>query len=194
VSRRASCSSLLVCACAALSLAAPAGAQSSIAFVACHPRQVVVRAAGLQCGTLDVPFDHADPALASIGLAVQRVPASAPRVGVIDLLAGGPGQPALPAFEELLAPLAHEAALRGFELMAFDQRGTGQSQEFQCPPGRLKRFSGTACPPISVRAAPRSAPRARSTQARNLSKISTRCAERLGARPCRCSPSPTARV
>ena len=52
---------------------------------------------------------------------------------MIVLLAGGPGQPALPAFEEVLAPLAREPALRGFELVAFDQRGTGQSEGLQCP-------------------------------------------------------------
>jgi len=53
---------------------------------------------------------------------------------VIVLLAGGPGQPAIPVFESFLAPLAHEAALRGFELVAFDQRGTGQSGALQCQP------------------------------------------------------------
>jgi len=129
---------LLALACAALSLASPAGAAAqlpALAFGACSPTQVVVPAAGLQCASLDVPFDRADPAVGSIALAVQRVPASAPRVGVIVLLAGGPGQPALGPFEALLAPLAHEAALRGFELVAFDQRGTGQSQGLQCPEG-----------------------------------------------------------
>jgi pimeloyl-ACP methyl ester carboxylesterase len=127
---------LLACVCAVLSLASPVGAAAQppkLAFGACSPTQVVVAAAGLQCATLDVPFDRADPAVGSIALAVQRVPASAPRVGVIVLLAGGPGQPALPAFEALLAPLAREPALRGFELVAFDQRGTGQSQALQCP-------------------------------------------------------------
>ncbi len=125
---------LLVCVCAVLSIATPARAQAgSLAFAACHPTQVVVPASGLQCATLDVPFDRADPAVGSIALAVQRVPSSAPRVGAIVLLAGGPGQPALGPFEALLAPLAREAALRGFELVAFDQRGTGQSQGLQCP-------------------------------------------------------------
>jgi pimeloyl-ACP methyl ester carboxylesterase len=88
--------------------------------------------AGLQCATLDVPFDRADPAIGDTALAVQRIPASAPRVGVIVLLAGGPGQAALPPFEELLTPLAHDPALRGYELVAFDQRGTGQSQSLEC--------------------------------------------------------------
>jgi pimeloyl-ACP methyl ester carboxylesterase len=129
--------------CAVLPLASPAGAAArppTLAFGACLPTQVVHPAAGLQCATLDVPFDRADPAVGDIALAVQRVPASAPRAGVIVLLAGGPGQPALPAFEELLAPLARDPALRGFELVAFDQRGTGQSEELQCPAeGQLKR-------------------------------------------------------
>jgi pimeloyl-ACP methyl ester carboxylesterase len=125
---------LLACVCAVLSLATPALAQpGSLAFAACPSTQVVVPASGLQCATLDVPFDRADPAVGAVALAVQRVPASAPRVGVIVLLAGGPGQPALGSFESLLAPLAHETALRGFELVAFDQRGTGQSQGLQCP-------------------------------------------------------------
>jgi hypothetical protein len=82
-----------------LSLATPAGSQQgSLAFAACHPTQVIVPASGLQCATLDVPFDRANPAVGTVALAVQRVPASAPRVGVIVLLAGGPGQPALGPF------------------------------------------------------------------------------------------------
>ena len=115
---------------------APAGAgaqPASLAFGVCHSAQVVVPAAGLQCATLDVPFDRAEPAVGSIALAVQRVPASAARTGTIVLLAGGPGQPALPAFEALLAPLARDPALRSFELVAFDQRGTGQSEGLRCP-------------------------------------------------------------
>ncbi len=128
-------SALLALACAALSLMMPSDASAqpaSLAFGACRPTQIIVPAAGLQCATLDVPFDRTDPAVGDIALAVQRVPASAPRAGVIVLLAGGPGQPALPAFEALLAPLAHEPALRSFELVAFDQRGTGQSEGLQC--------------------------------------------------------------
>jgi pimeloyl-ACP methyl ester carboxylesterase len=127
---------LLALACVAFSLLGPAGASAqpaSLAFASCPPTHVIVQAAGLQCATLDVPFDRANPAAGSIALAVQRVPAGAPRAGVIVLLAGGPGQPALPPFESLIAPLAREPALRGFELVAFDQRGTGQSQGLQCP-------------------------------------------------------------
>jgi pimeloyl-ACP methyl ester carboxylesterase len=134
VSASARLAGLTACACAVLSLATPARAQpGSLAFAACPPSQVIVPASGLQCAALNVPFDRADPVVGGIALAVQRVPASAPRAGVIVLLAGGPGEPALGPFESLLAPLAHETALRGFELVAFDQRGTGQSQGLQCP-------------------------------------------------------------
>jgi pimeloyl-ACP methyl ester carboxylesterase len=126
---------LAVLVCTMCCLVAPhdAGAQGgSLAFQACQPEQIFVPVAGLECGTLVVPFDRADPGVGDIGLAVQRVRASGVRKGVIVLLAGGPGQPALPAFEEFLAPLAR-SALGGFELVAFDQRGTGQSQGLECP-------------------------------------------------------------
>jgi pimeloyl-ACP methyl ester carboxylesterase len=122
--------------CIALSLAMPvgAGAQSGpLAFGKCVSTQTFVPVLGLQCATLDVPFDRSDLTVGSIALAVQRVPATGPHTGTIVLIAGGPGQPALPAFEDVLAPLVGNPALRGYELVAFDQRGTGQSEALQCP-------------------------------------------------------------
>lgn len=77
-----------VLACLALSLAdaAGAGAQAGpLAFASCRSDQVFVTVPGLQCATLTVPFDRADPSEGSIALALQRVPASAPRQGVIVL-------------------------------------------------------------------------------------------------------------
>jgi pimeloyl-ACP methyl ester carboxylesterase len=134
VSPRGRLPGLLLCAALSLGLPATANAQPApLAFTACRTTQMFVSIAGLQCATLDVPFDRADPSVGDIGLSVQRVPASAPRVGVIVLLAGGPGQPALPAFEGVLVPLAHDPALRPYELVAFDQRGTGQSGSLRCP-------------------------------------------------------------
>lgn len=125
---------MLTCAVLSLGLPATADAQPDpLAFAGCRPAQVFISVAGLQCATLDVPFDRADPSVGDIALSVQRVPASGPRLGVIVLLAGGPGQPALPAFEGVLAPLAHDPALRPYELVAFDQRGTGQSGGLRCP-------------------------------------------------------------
>ncbi len=104
-----------------------------MAFARCSNAQVVVPAPGLECATLNVPLDREDPSNGSVSLAVQRIAASGPQVGTIVLLAGGPGQPALPAFEALIAPLAKLPALRGYELVSFDQRGTGQSGALTCP-------------------------------------------------------------
>jgi pimeloyl-ACP methyl ester carboxylesterase len=126
--------SALACTAAFSLVPGEAAAQSpSLAVKACRPNQIFLSVAGIECGTLDVPFDRDDPAVGDIGLAVQRIPARGVKRGVIVMLAGGPGQPALPVFEEFLAPLARNPALRGFELVAFDQRGTGQSQGLECP-------------------------------------------------------------
>jgi len=92
-----------------------------------------VSAASVECAALRVPLDRADPGAGSVSLAVQRVPASAPQVGTIVVLAGGPGQAVLPIFDSFFAPLARLAALRGYQLVAFDQRGTGQSGVLSCP-------------------------------------------------------------
>jgi pimeloyl-ACP methyl ester carboxylesterase len=124
---------LLICMALSLGLPAAAGAQPvPLAFAKCRTSQLFVSIGSVQCATLDVPFDRADPSFGDISLSVQRVPASGARVGVIVLLAGGPGQPALPAFEGFLAPLARDPALRDYELVAFDQRGTGQSGGLRC--------------------------------------------------------------
>ena len=145
--RRAAIVGALACL---VPMAPAAGAEADpgpLAFSACRSDQVFRSVPGLQCATLTVPFDHGAPADGSIGLAIQRVAPSGPRQGVIVLLAGGPGQPAIPAFENQIAPLAREARLGGFELVAFDQRGTGQSQGLQCvEPRHLPEVSFiTAC-------------------------------------------------
>ncbi len=78
-----------------------------------------------------------NPRAAGLPLAVQRIPATGPHTGTLVLLAGGPGQPAIPSFEQLIAPLASSPQLRGFELVAFDQRGTGQSGFLNCNTRRV---------------------------------------------------------
>jgi pimeloyl-ACP methyl ester carboxylesterase len=126
----------VVLASVALCLVVPALVEAqttALAFGRCGAAQVAVATPGLQCATLTVPADREDANLGSISLAVQRIAPSGPQVGTIVLLAGGPGQPALPAFEEILAPLARLPALRGYELVSFDQRGTGQSGALGCP-------------------------------------------------------------
>ncbi len=71
-------------------------ADAALAFGSCSHTQLVVPQRGSVRNAYGA-IRSRRPAVGSIALAVQRVPASAPRVGVIVLLAGGPGQPALPA-------------------------------------------------------------------------------------------------
>jgi pimeloyl-ACP methyl ester carboxylesterase len=104
-----------------------------LTFAHCRAAQVAAAAPGLECATLQVPISRVDPSLGTVALAVQRMAPSAPQAGTILLLAGGPGQAALPPFEAVLAPLAHLPALRGYGLVSFDQRGTGQSGALGCP-------------------------------------------------------------
>lgn len=102
-------------ACTALTAAATATA-NPIAFSTCTGR------APVQCGTLTVPLDRADPAKGTLRLQVERVPARQSRRGVMVLLAGGPGQAGTPLSPE--DPVA--AAIPGFDLVMLDQRGTGR--------------------------------------------------------------------
>ena len=112
----------------------PAGAKAApLMFGRCSAMQVVVPTPDIECATLVVPLDDGAEGLGNASLAVQRIAADGPQMGTIVLLAGGPGQPALPIFEELLAPLSRLPALRDYELVSFDQRGTGQSGALTCP-------------------------------------------------------------
>jgi pimeloyl-ACP methyl ester carboxylesterase len=119
-----------LCLCCALTASAVA---APLTFGRCATAQLALPAKNIECATLDVPLDRADPAGGSVALAVQRVAPSAPQLGTIVLLAGGPGQAALPPFEGFFAPLSKLPALRGYELVSFDQRGTGQSGVLKCP-------------------------------------------------------------
>ena len=102
--------------------AVPASAQ--VAFSACRtPKE-------FQCATVPVPLDHSGQTPGSIGLKVARLPQSRSS-GILIALSGGPGQSsvsAAPTFQQTLQP-----ALRSYQLVVFDQRGTGDSGVLDCP-------------------------------------------------------------
>jgi pimeloyl-ACP methyl ester carboxylesterase len=89
-----------------------------------------------ECARLSVPLDRSGRMPGSVSLRIQRREARRDRAGETTfLLAGGPGQSAIIAYEldlaepgqSWLAPLAR----RG-DLIAFDQRGTGGSGLLRC--------------------------------------------------------------
>lgn len=84
-----------------------------------------------ECGTMQVPLDHADPASGTIKVAVMRRRASGSRVGTLLMNPGGPGSSAIDYLgffvEDSTSPL-----LDRFDLVAFDPRGVGYSVRIDC--------------------------------------------------------------
>jgi pimeloyl-ACP methyl ester carboxylesterase len=86
-------------------------------------------AAGWQCATFTVPKDYSHPSSGSLELAVTRLPAQDQehRIGGLFVNPGGPGGSAVDFAQgdaDLFAPFNDH-----FDIVAFDPRGTGASQD-----------------------------------------------------------------
>ena len=107
------------------------------------------------CSTLVVPLDPAGQAPETLRLAVGVAGGGRATRGDLLFLTGGPGQPGVPFLTRIQASL--RAALAGYRLVMFDQRGTGDGA-LECPP--LQRAAGasdlTVVPPATVSACARS--------------------------------------
>jgi pimeloyl-ACP methyl ester carboxylesterase len=90
--------------------------------------------ADLECATLDVPLDPADPDGDQVGLALARQPATGAadeRIGSLVINPGGPGGSGL----EFLANAASSfpsVLTERFDLVSFDPRGVGESDPVRC--------------------------------------------------------------
>ncbi len=86
-----------------------------------------------QCGTVAVPIDYADPAGPQAQLAVIRVPAAGPKIGVLVVNPGGPGASAVDTVAGMAAALAGSPITDRFDLVGIDPRGVGHSTpELRC--------------------------------------------------------------
>jgi pimeloyl-ACP methyl ester carboxylesterase len=84
------------------------------------------------CTTLPVPLARSGAAPGEISLSLElKQTGSVPSRDAVAVLAGGPGQAALPLGEFAAKALA--PALAGRDLIVFDQRGTGSSDPLSCP-------------------------------------------------------------
>jgi pimeloyl-ACP methyl ester carboxylesterase len=133
---------------AVLAACSPSWAASSPpSFLPCSDNQ------GFGCTTVTVPLSYSGALPGTIGLKVERLPASAtagtaggnPSHEAVLALAGGPGQAALPLAGFLAKALAPALGTR--DLLVFDQRGTGESGPLTCPalgPGGTAGLSSLA--------------------------------------------------
>jgi pimeloyl-ACP methyl ester carboxylesterase len=85
----------------------------------------------LDCATLEVPLDHADPDGPTIELALARRTADASAIGSLLVNPGGPGAPGTDLVEQA-SSFFPEELLENFDIVGWDPRGTGQSTAIDC--------------------------------------------------------------
>jgi pimeloyl-ACP methyl ester carboxylesterase len=85
--------------------------------------------AGMQCTTLQVPLNYADPGGRKITIALSMVPATAPAAqqqGVMLVNPGGPGEPGR-SFAAYVAQGISPQVRADYDIVGFDPRGVGGS-------------------------------------------------------------------
>jgi pimeloyl-ACP methyl ester carboxylesterase len=87
----------------------------------------------LQCGTLTVPLDYAQPQGVTIGIALERHLAEDPaqRIGSLVINPGGPGVSGIDDFPNELSVLTSQL-LDDFDIVTFDPRGVQRSDPVTC--------------------------------------------------------------
>jgi pimeloyl-ACP methyl ester carboxylesterase len=122
----------LLVAVAALALFAGAGGEAHAAV----PLSQCPGKSGVECATVTVPLDRTGGTPGTLPLHVEVLPAAGAARGVMFLIAGGPGQGSAGSFD--LGPGFNRDLMQfmfpGYTLVAFDNRGTGQSALIDCPP------------------------------------------------------------
>lgn len=107
---------------------------------------------GYQCATIQVPRDPAHPGVGgTIGLALDRHPASGWKVGSLLIDPGGPGASGVDFLGEIV-PVLPKSVLQRFDIVGFDPPGVGRSAPIVCldGPGLDQYFHQDPDPPTSV--------------------------------------------
>lgn len=106
--------------------------------------------ARLQCATVPVPLDYADPDGRQIDITISRLPSGKPDVrrGVLLLNPGGPGGTGLDQPNFLAAQGIPQEVLDSYDLIGMDTRGVGHSSPISCGFTDDVRYYG-AVPPYA---------------------------------------------
>ncbi|UJW31592.1 alpha/beta hydrolase [Saccharothrix sp. AJ9571] len=100
------------------------------------PEDVVAAAAPavLQCATVPVPLDYADPGGTRIDLTISKLASTNPdkRRGVLMLNPGGPGGSGLTLSALLVAKGLPAGVLESYDVIGMDTRGIGHSAPVSC--------------------------------------------------------------
>lgn len=107
--------------------------------------------AGYQCATVSVPRDPQDPAAhGTIGLAIDRHPATGTRIGSLLVNPGGPGGSGVDFLPEIVGLLGADV-LEHFDIVGFDPPGVDRSAPIICLPGpELDRYYGADPDPTTA--------------------------------------------
>lgn len=102
---------------------------------------------GYRCGNVEVPIDYAAPQRGSLSIAVIDRPASGLQsAGFMLFNPGGPGESGVQTLPVLSGQFPSPVRDR-FDLVSFDERGTGASTKLNCGPSPPAATSVTPEPP-----------------------------------------------
>jgi pimeloyl-ACP methyl ester carboxylesterase len=87
----------------------------------------------LLCGQVEVPLDYSGKIPDTIKLSFVKLPAKGTPRGTMFMIAGGPGQGSIEAYGLKHEGAFFQSAFPGYDLVAFDDRGTGISAPLSCP-------------------------------------------------------------
>ncbi|BBZ15276.1 alpha/beta hydrolase [Mycobacterium branderi] len=125
---------LTAAALCAVPISAEHASTPALAWRDCHTDKTSPR---LQCATILVPLDWADPTSGAITLALNRIPAADPahRIGVLITNPGGPGNSGVDDVAQEGAGPGPELDIvsQRFDIIGLDPRGVAHSTPVRCP-------------------------------------------------------------
>jgi pimeloyl-ACP methyl ester carboxylesterase len=140
----------------------PGADPGSVPAVAWHDcgHDVPGASKALQCATYQVPLDYRNPAAGTATIALDRLPATGPRIGSLFLNPGGPGGSGVDFVAFAGRSPIFKALRKRFDLIGFDPRGTNRSTpSIACEPAArtVRRLDGAEGRPAVNRASVRRA-------------------------------------